>query len=444
MTRFGYNKEALGHGGFGRVYPAFRLDDTGNRLDSNDYAIKFLKKEWCKSEEVVARFKREVQLQQEELDHSRVMPIVARNLSADPPYFVMPRASHDLKKMLERGLSDHRDEAITIFEDVLDAIAHAHERGVLHRDIKPANVLFVDGVPLVSDFGFGKRMAPDATDLTETGQWFGSQRYMAPEQMSAREATAASDVYSLGKVLGELLTGERPEPFQFDSDKMPQEFRYFLNRCCDSDPTKRYGSAREMQEAFRVLTSAAEVVDPPIEGAERLIQEWMIEEEGPDQKQVTDLDAHLHRYESEEELYSRVVPRLPPALRTQYMSLLPEGFRRTMEVYDGHIDGPLAFSYCDVVADFYSEAWHETTDLALRRLIAARLWRLGPDHNRWHVGTVFASLATGIEDPSDALLVAEVIRQAPEYAAWNEGYLEPHAALPNPVQNALRVALEVE
>ena len=64
----------------------------------------------------------------------RVMPIVAANLGADPPYFVMPRASHDLKKMLERGLSDHRDEAITIFEDVLDAIAHAHERGVLHRE----------------------------------------------------------------------------------------------------------------------------------------------------------------------------------------------------------------------------------------------------------------------------------------------------------------------
>lgn len=443
MTRFGYKKESLGQGGFGEVYPAYRLDDEGNRVDENDdLAMKLLKREWCDSEEVVARFKREVQLQQQELDHENVMPIVARNLSADPPYFVMPRATHDLKSLLEDGLADRRDEAMDIFHDVLDAIAHAHERGVIHRDIKPGNVLFVEETPKVSDFGFGKRMAPDATDLTQTGQWFGSQRYMAPEQMSAREVTPAADVYSLGKVLGELLTGERPEAFLFEKDKMPQEFRYFLGRCCDSDPTKRYSNAREMQDALRVLTSPIEVVDPPIEGAERIIQNWMIEEEGPDRQEVENLDAHLRRYESEEELFSRVIPRLPPALIAQYEEILPDGLRHTLEVYDGHIDGPLAFTYCDVIADFYLALWDQTDDDAIKRLIVERLWRLGPEHNRWHVGQQFAKLVKGTENRGDALLIAEVMKAQPRFAEWYEGYLEPHGELIDPIRDGITEAVE--
>jgi hypothetical protein len=75
--------------------PPFRVDDEGNELERG-YAMKMLLPKWQGSEEVEARFKREVQIQQEELDHPNVMPIIARNLSANPPYFVMPLASHDL------------------------------------------------------------------------------------------------------------------------------------------------------------------------------------------------------------------------------------------------------------------------------------------------------------------------------------------------------------
>ena len=178
MTRFGYKKPSCGEGGFGRVYPAFRVDDEGNEIEGG-YAMKFLLDKWCGNEEAIARFKREVRLQQEELDHPNVMPVIARNLSAEPPYFVMPFAPHDLKKQLADGLAERRSEALEIFGEVLDAIAHAHERQVLHRDLKPGNVMFVDGRPCVSDFGFGKRMAADATDMTGSGQWFGSQHYMA-------------------------------------------------------------------------------------------------------------------------------------------------------------------------------------------------------------------------------------------------------------------------
>jgi hypothetical protein len=224
---------------------------------------------------------------------------------------------------------------------------------------------------------------------------------------------------------------------------MPQEFRYLLGRACHSDLAKRYQDAGEMREAFHLLTSAAEVVDPPIEGAEKLIQEWMSIPAGADLKQVEELDAHFHRYASEEELYSRVVPKLPPGLRQQYIEVFPDGFRETMKTYDGHIAGPLGFSYCDVVADFYEGTWNETNDLEVERLIVARLWELGPSHNRWHVGEVLASMVGRIDDANEAMLVADVIRAAPERAEWNNHYLRD-VTLPKPIHDALDQALRDE
>ena len=85
-----------------------------------------------------------------------------------------------------------------------------------------------------------------------------------------------------------------------------------------------------------------------------------------------------------------------------------------IETYDGHIAGPLGFSCCDVVADFYEAVWSDTTDLDVERILVARLWELGPSHNRWHVGEVLARMVAAIDNPNDAMLVADVIREAPE------------------------------
>jgi hypothetical protein len=422
MTRFNYAPAPLGSGGFGIVHAATRTDDEGNVVEDS-LAIKFLKPEWCDNEEALARFQREVRLQQEELDHPHVLPIVGRNLSANPPYFVMPQASHSLRVELVDGLAEDEDTALEYFEQILTGMAHAHEREVLHRDLKPENVLFVDGVPRVADFGLGKRLSPDATNLTRTEVWFGTEAYMAPEQRSAtKHVTASADVYSLGKMLGELLTGAVPQPFVFSVDAMPMRFRYFLNRCCDQDPGGRYQNAGEMLAAFRVLTAPDEVVDPPIEGAEKLVQQWMAGDHGT--AVITALNEHFMRYRGEEELYSRVVPYLPDALIQQYLGSYPDDARELLKVFDGHIGGSLPFSYCDVIADFYATIFPQTTDGEIRKLILARLWQVGPTHNRWHVGQVFARLIGEIKDPSDALLAIEVIAAAPNRAHWHEDYLK--------------------
>lgn len=436
VTRFDFEPEQLGSGGFGRVHAARRVDEHGTPV-ADGLAIKFLKDEWCANADAVARFGREVRLQQAELSHPNVLPIVARNLSAEPPYFVMPKASHSLRDEINDGLTDDLARALALFESVLEGMAHAHERSVLHRDLKPENVLFIDGVPQVADFGLGKRIAPGTTELTQTGTWFGTEAYMAPEQRSATKlVTKAADVYSLGKMLAELLTGHDPQPFVFRAAEVPPEYRYFLSRCCDQDADARYQDAGEVLAAFRMLHASEVVIDPPMAGAERLIQAWML-----GNGDIDAIAAHFARYEAEEELYSELVPELPEGLVAELLTNRPTDARQLFFVYDRHIDGSLPFNYCDTVAGFYARVFDSTDDVEIKRVIAARLWELGPRHNRWHVGSVLARMVARVNDRSDEMVLVEAITNAPRYAEWNARYFA-EVEVPGLIGRALKEAID--
>jgi hypothetical protein len=141
-------------------------------------------------------------------------------------------------------------EALNLFRQIVSAVAHAHQHGILHRDLKPANILFDKGEKVkVGDFGLASftHDAPE-TVLTLSGTTAGTEAYMSPEQKEGKECGPQSDVFSLGVLLHELLTGRRPHGV-FDALPSPKMDRV-VRRCLRSNPEDRYADATELSQAL--------------------------------------------------------------------------------------------------------------------------------------------------------------------------------------------------
>ncbi len=147
------------------------------------------------------------------LQHPHILPLFDSGEADSFLYYVMPYVEGEtLRDKLNRETQLGIDEAVRIATDVADALDYAHRNGVIHRDIKPENILLHDGRPMVADFGIALAVSAAAGGrMTETGLSLGTPHYMSPEQATAeKEISARSDVYSLGSVLYEMLTGNPP------------------------------------------------------------------------------------------------------------------------------------------------------------------------------------------------------------------------------------------
>src|SRR3954464_6917742 len=157
------------------------------------------------------RFLREIKLAAR-LNHPHILPLFDSGEADGFLYYVMPFIEGEsLRDRLRREKQLPVDEAMRIATEVASALDYAHRHGVIHRDIKPENILLHDGQALVADFGIALAASKAGTRMTETGMSLGTPHYMSPEQaMGERDLDARSDVYALGCVTYEILTGEPP------------------------------------------------------------------------------------------------------------------------------------------------------------------------------------------------------------------------------------------
>lgn len=248
----------LGRGGMGVVYQGHQAA-LGRVV-----ALKTLRPECVASNDEINRFRQETEAIAH-LDHPHIVPIYEVGDSGGRPYFSMKFYSGGSLAQQVCGPSTDPRYHVRLVEDVARAIHHAHQRGVLHRDLKPSNILLDDsGHPHVTDFGLAKRLDPEVVATRGSGI-VGTPAYIAPEQArNSQSVTTASDVYGLGAVLYELLTGE--PPFQADNPlatllqvlesppqrpsqrnaRIPSDLEIICLKCLEKEPSKRYSSALEL------------------------------------------------------------------------------------------------------------------------------------------------------------------------------------------------------
>src|SRR5215203_1743984 len=198
----------LGGGGMSQVYL------VADAALSRRIAVKLLRPN-PNAKVDVERFRREIQIVAR-LQHPCIVPVLTTGFVEDVPYYTMPFVSGEsLRAKITAGHQFSLSRAVRVIRDVASAIAYAHEHGVAHRDLKPDNVLLSSGYAVVTDFGIAKAASSvrggDDSELTSAGMTVGTPAYMAPEQASADPAADHRvDIYALGILAFEVLTGQRP------------------------------------------------------------------------------------------------------------------------------------------------------------------------------------------------------------------------------------------
>src|SRR6478752_2780113 len=244
----------IGQGGMSTVYRAFDV------VLEREVAVKLMHSDIAADKEQIERFRREAR-SVAQLSHPHIVTVIDRGEDAGQQFIVFEFIDgENLKQLIGRVGPLPVRRAVELALEIADALAFAHDHDLVHRDVKPQNVLLTpDGDAKVTDFGIARSLDVEH-GVTQTGTVLGTSNYLSPEQASGQPVTPATDVYSLGVVLYELLTGEVPFPGEnFVAVAMkhlnepppdllerrpdlPLRLVYAIDRALAKDPAQRFPS----------------------------------------------------------------------------------------------------------------------------------------------------------------------------------------------------------
>ena len=267
--------KAIGEGGMANVYLAY---DT--ILDRN-VAVKVLRGDLANDEKFVRRFQREA-LSASSLSHPNIVEVYDVGEDNGQYYIVMEYVEgRHLKELIKKRGKLTVSEVIDIMLQITDGMIVAHDAYIIHRDIKPQNIMILEnGLVKIMDFGIA--MALNGTQLTQTNSIMGSVHYLPPEQASGKGATLQSDIYSMGIVMYELLTGKLPykgdnaveialkhlkEPLPSIREELPnipQSVENIIIKATAKNPKNRYADAREMHNDLLTCLDESRINEPKI------------------------------------------------------------------------------------------------------------------------------------------------------------------------------------
>jgi non-specific serine/threonine protein kinase len=289
--------ERIGAGGMGEVYLA---EDT--ELDRR-VALKFLPQHLCPDEDYRARFRREAQavarlnyrarFRREaqavaRLNHPNIIAVYEVSEYQGRPFFAMELVEGQSLSELAASKSLGIERIIEIAIQICDGLGAAHEKNVVHRDIKPSNIIIdAYGRPKILDFGLAAIRGSD--QITRTGSTLGTTQYMSPEHVENREINHLSDLFSLGVVLYELVTGrtpfgrdneaatlkaisqENPEPLARYKSDIPQEFQRIISKLLEKDSSVRYQSAAGVISDLKpfIISTGSHLITAPVKRRKR-------------------------------------------------------------------------------------------------------------------------------------------------------------------------------
>ena len=259
--------EELGKGGMGRVY---RVEDTKLK---QEVALKLIKPEIAKDKKTIERFRNELKLARE-IAHRNVCRMYDLNEEKGAHYITMEYVrGEDLRGLIRRIGQLPIGKSLSVAKQICEGLAEAHRLGVVHRDLKSNNIMIdKEGNVRIMDFGIARSL--EAKGITGAGVMIGTPEYMSPEQVEGKEVDQRSDIYSLGVILYEMVTGRVPfegdTPFTIGvkhkseipkdpkelNTQIPEDLNRVILICLEKDKEERYQSAGELRSELENMRKA--------------------------------------------------------------------------------------------------------------------------------------------------------------------------------------------